>query len=115
MMKIATCVAVLAISLALTQARPQPQPRPQSRAPGAYQDEKYPPMPYDFDWKVEDAEYKNYYGQNEVGTAAGRVDGSYYVWLPDGRLMTVTYYVDGESGFVPTITYSQNANPFGKR
>lgn len=33
--------------------------------------------------------------------------------FPDGRLMTVTYYVDGESGFVPKITFQDNANPFG--
>ena len=42
---------------------------------------------------------------------AGRVDGSYSVWQPDGRLMTVTYYVDGDSGFVPTITYTDNYTP----
>jgi hypothetical protein len=30
------------------------------------------------------------------------------VLLPDGRLMTVSYYVDGESGFVPTITFEEN-------
>ena len=72
-------------------------------------------LQYDFNWKVEDPESKNFYGQNEVGNAAGRVDGSYHVWLPDGRLMTVTYYVDGESGFVPTITYQQTSNPFGRR
>ena len=42
---------------------------------------------------------------------AGRVEGSYSVWQPDGRLMTVTYYVDGESGFVPTITYTDNYTP----
>ena len=42
---------------------------------------------------------------------SGRVDGSYSVWLPDGRLMTVAYYVDGESGFVPTITYTDNYTP----
>ena len=42
---------------------------------------------------------------------AGRVEGEYSVWLPDGRLMTVSYYVDGESGFVPTITYEDNYAP----
>ena len=33
------------------------------------------------------------------------------VWLPDGRLKIVSYYVDGESGFVPTITYEDNYVP----
>nr|CAD7577421.1 unnamed protein product [Timema californicum] len=72
------------------------------------------PMPYDFDWKVDDALSKNYYSQTESSNAVGRVDGSYQVLLADGRLMTVTYFVDGESGFVPKITYEKNANPFGK-
>ncbi|KAJ8880119.1 hypothetical protein PR048_020742 [Dryococelus australis] len=70
------------------------------------------PLPYDYSWKVEDAPSNSYYNQREAGDANGRVDGSYQVWLPDGRLMTISYYVDGESGYVPKITYEQNANPF---
>ena len=31
--------------------------------------------------------------------------------LPDGRLMKVSYYVDGDSGFVPTIEYTDDYNP----
>ena len=30
----------------------------------------------------------------------GRVDGSYSVLMADGRLMTVSYYVDGDSGSI---------------
>ena len=30
----------------------------------------------------------------------GRVEGSYSVWQPDGRLMTVSYYIDGDSGSI---------------
>ena len=37
------------------------------------------------------------------------------VLLPDGRLMTVSYYVDAESGFVPTITFEENFIPDFKR
>ncbi|KAJ9598504.1 hypothetical protein L9F63_010824, partial [Diploptera punctata] len=99
-MKIATLATVCIVFVSTVCARPQ---------------QDYPPMPYEYNWKVEDQDSKNFYGQNEVGTATGRVDGSYHVWLPDGRLMTVTYYVDGESGFVPTITYQQTNNPFGRR
>ncbi|XP_069703728.1 uncharacterized protein [Periplaneta americana] len=113
MMRIATLAVVLAAVTVLTQARPQG-----AVSRGKYE-EPHVPMPYDFDWKVRDEQYKNFYGHNEVGDAAGRVDGSYHVWLPDGRLMTVSYYVDGESGFVPKITYEQVGNPFtgaaGKR
>lgn len=68
---------------------------------------------YEYQYKVEDAPTQTYFGKTETGNEVGRVEGSYYVWLPDGRLMTVTYYVDGESGFVPTISFQENANPFG--
>ncbi|XP_063227140.1 uncharacterized protein LOC134533538 [Bacillus rossius redtenbacheri] len=81
-------------------------------AAGAVAAPQHAPMPYDYAWKVEDAPSNSFYGQREAGNANGRVDGSYHVWLPDGRLMTVSYYVDGESGFVPKITYEQSANPF---
>lgn len=69
---------------------------------------------YEYQYKVEDQTSGNYYGQNEVGKDTGRVEGSYYVYLSDGRLMTVSYYIDGESGFVPKITFQDNASPFGK-
>lgn len=65
---------------------------------------------YDFKWNVDAQDYDNYYGQQETANN-GRVDGSYYVWMPDGRLMVVTYYVDGESGFVPTINYIDDYQP----
>lgn len=41
-----------------------------------------------------------------------KVSGQYAVWLPDGRLMTVAYTVDGENGFQPKITFDTN-NPLG--
>merc|ERR1712025_1317904 len=80
------------------------------------QDEDLPPMPYQFSNLVseENAEPNGVYWTQDEGAEEsnpGRVDGSYSVWLPDGRLMTVTYYVDGESGFVPTITYTDNYTP----
>ena len=36
---------------------------------------------------------------------------SFQVLFEDGRLMTVSYYVDGKSGFVPTITFEENYIP----
>ncbi|CAL4188504.1 unnamed protein product, partial [Meganyctiphanes norvegica] len=33
-----------------------------------------------------------------------RVEGTYYVHLPDGRVQTVNYYAD-ETGYHPTIVY----------
>lgn len=67
-------------------------------------------MDYNFEWAVDAQDYDNYYGQQETAQA-GRVEGSYYVWLPDQRLMRVDYYVDGDSGFVPTITYEDAYSP----
>jgi len=64
------------------------------------------PMPYGYNYEVNDPPNKSYYGHEENGNEAGRTEGKYFVWLADGRLMTVTYYVDGESGFVPKITFS---------
>ncbi|XP_008469526.1 pro-resilin-like [Diaphorina citri] len=52
------------------------------------------PSPYQFEYKVEDQPNTLYFGANENGNEAGRVEGKYYVLLPDGRLMTVNYYVD---------------------
>ncbi|KAA0183846.1 Cuticle Protein CPR RR Uncl [Hyalella azteca] len=74
-----------------------------------------PLMEYKFDWQVDDAESGSYYGHRE-GTDGARVVGSHYVWLPDGRLRRVDYYVDADSGYVPTITYINNYTPsWGQR
>ncbi|XP_047991054.1 uncharacterized protein LOC125230090 [Leguminivora glycinivorella] len=73
-----------------------------------------PPMPYEYKYDVEDQEKTLFFGANEAGDAQGKVNGGYKVLLPDGRLMTVEYTVEGDSGFVPKITFEDNANPFGK-
>ncbi|CAH0585844.1 unnamed protein product [Chrysodeixis includens] len=84
-----------------------------SAAP-APQEQEYPPMPYEYKYDVEDQEKALYFGANESGDAQGKVVGGYKVLLPDGRLMTVEYTVEGESGFVPKISFEDNASPFGK-
>lgn len=37
--------------------------------------------------------------------------GRYSVSLPDGRLMVVDYTADSKSGYVPRISFINNANP----
>merc|ERR1712080_165251 len=94
--------------LSLAQALPLPQ-----------DEDAPPPMPYQFSNTVSEAnteledEPGIYWTQQETAEESnpGRVEGEYSVWLADGRLMTVSYYVDGDSGFVPTITYTDSYTP----
>merc|ERR1711874_813988 len=75
-----------------------------------------PPMPYKFSNEVSetDAEPRGIFwtlDEEAKEDNPGRVEGSYTVWLPDGRLMKVSYYVDGDSGFVPSIEYIDDYSP----
>lgn len=63
---------------------------------------------YDFQWTVNDASSGNDFGQQETRDG-DNTQGSYYVQLPDGRLQTVNYYVNGDSGFVADVTYQGEA------
>ncbi|XP_045498386.1 cuticle protein 10.9-like [Colias croceus] len=83
-----------------------------SSAPAPQAEEQYPPMPYEYKYDVEDPEKELYFGANESGDAQGKVIGGYRVLLPDGRLMVVEYTVEGDSGFVPKISFQDNASPF---
>merc|ERR1712241_780870 len=80
------------------------------------QEKDQAPMPYKFNNEVAetDAEPRGiFWNQEEEASEAnpGRVEGQYSVWLPDGRLMKVSYYVDGDSGFVPSIEYIDDYTP----
>merc|ERR1712142_352413 len=70
--------------------------------------EESEPAKYDFDWSVKDD-----YSGNDFGHEETRDDeftqGSYYVQLPDGRLQKVTYYVDGDNGYVAEVSYEGEA------
>lgn len=92
--------------------------------------------PYNYDYKVEDAEKKLFHDKTESGDETGRVrnqflwklqtfvinanffdllkvTGRYSVWLADGRLMVVEYTADLQNGYVPKISFINNANPIG--
>ena len=61
-------------------------------------------MPYAFAYAVKDDPSYNDYGHQE--TSDGKVvSGSYRVLLPDGRVQTVNYKVDGYSGYVADVQY----------
>ena len=62
---------------------------------------------YTFDYAVRD-NLGNDYGHQE-NRDGYNTQGSYYVQLPDGRLQKVTYYVNGDSGFVAEVSYEGEA------
>ena len=69
----------------------------------------YPQPPkYTFDYAVKD----DYYGANfnaQESRDGYNTQGAYYVALPDGRTQKVTYYVDGDSGYVAEVSYEGEA------
>ena len=67
-----------------------------------------PAMPYDFAYQVVDDYTYNNFGHKE--SSDGKVvSGSYNVLLPDGRTQTVSYTVDGYSGYVAKVHYAGEA------
>ncbi|XP_042885427.1 pro-resilin-like isoform X1 [Penaeus japonicus] len=59
---------------------------------------------YNFNWAVSDDSSSNEFGHQEARDG-DLTQGSYYVQLPDGRLQSVTYFVDGDSGYVAEVNY----------
>ncbi|XP_042226799.1 cuticle protein 21-like [Homarus americanus] len=62
-----------------------------------------------FDWAVKDEYVGDVFGHQETRDG-DNTQGSYYMQLPDGRLQTVTYYVDGDSGYVADVKYESEAH-----
>nr|XP_027234371.1 cuticle protein 7-like [Penaeus vannamei] len=80
-------------------------PAPSYRPAPSYQQA---PAKYDFEWGVRDSYSANHFGHNEDRDGYN-TQGSYYVQLPDGRLQKVTYYVNGDSGYVAEVSYEGQA------
>nr|XP_027231023.1 pro-resilin-like [Penaeus vannamei] len=64
---------------------------------------------YSFNWVVSDDSSSNEFGHQEARDGDD-TQGSYYVQLPDGRLQTVKYFVDGDSGYVAQVSYEGEAS-----
>ena len=62
------------------------------------------PSAYQFQWEVSDEEGNNFYGHGEKRDGAF-TSGSYFILLPDGRRQRVDYTVDGDNGYIATVTY----------
>ena len=63
-----------------------------------------PLTPYQFQWEVADANVTQYFGHGERRDGAV-TSGSYFILLPDGRRQRVDYTVEGDSGYIATVTY----------
>ncbi|KAK3864548.1 hypothetical protein Pcinc_029776 [Petrolisthes cinctipes] len=74
---------------------------------GQYSGGPSSPAQYNFQWDVNDASSGNFYGHQEQRDG-DNTQGSYYVQLPDSRLMRVEYYAD-QTGYHPTVTFEGEA------
>merc|ERR1711942_242296 len=76
------------------------------KAAPSYVEPSYADIPAKYDWEYA---VKDDYTNNDFGAKESRdgylTNGKYYVALPDGRLQTVTYVVDGGAGYVPVVEY----------
>ncbi|XP_076059609.1 uncharacterized protein LOC143036247 [Oratosquilla oratoria] len=79
-------------------------PTPSYTPPPTYQDSPK----YDFNYAVKHDYSGNDFGHQETRDGYN-TQGSYSVLLPDGRLQTVTYTVNGDSGYVAQVTYEGEA------
>ncbi|KAG7159164.1 Pro-resilin-like 83 [Homarus americanus] len=118
-------VVLLAALVVAALARPDPQyspptpayntpapsynapahPRPSYSAAPAYPDT---PPQYNSQYAVRDDHSGNDFGHEESRDGYN-TQGTYSVLLPDGRVQRVTYYVDGDSGYVAEVTYEGEA------
>ncbi|XP_069157248.1 pro-resilin [Procambarus clarkii] len=73
-----------------------------------FSSEETGPAQYNFNWAVNDAPSANDFGHQETRDN-DNTQGSYSVQLPDGRLQTVTYYVNGDSGYIADVQYKGEA------
>ena len=101
--------AGLALSSPVAKAEAEPAAqrlrkiRPR-QAPGPVSAPLVSPSAYQFQWEVSDEEGNNFYGHGEKRDGAF-TSGSYFILLPDGRRQRVDYTVDGDNGYIATVSY----------
>merc|ERR1719464_55427 len=85
---------------------------PAYRAP-TYKEPSYKeePASYSYGYDVKDDYAGVNFGQSESRDGHA-TNGKYYVLLPDGRTQTVSYDVDGYSGYVADVQYSGYAKEY---
>merc|ERR1719187_2436437 len=114
--KVCLCLlgAVVACAMADRPRNSYAPPRPSYSAPRQAPESR---ETYDYDsveakyeteWAVKD-EYSGNDFNHQESRDGEQTQGSYSVQLPDGRLQTVTYYVDGEGGYVANVEYQGEA------
>ncbi|XP_047472513.1 cuticle protein 7-like [Penaeus chinensis] len=110
-LKIALFVALMAGALADSSPRYSP-PSPSYNPPAPTYNAPAPPpsgpAKYEFNYAVKDDYSGNDFGHQESRNGYD-TQGTYYVQLPDGRLQTVTYTVNGDSGYVAEVSYQGEA------
>ena len=99
----------------VVQYQPAPQVvyTPAPVAPAAPYVDPYGPYPdeeafYTYQYSVLDDYSSSNFGVEEARSGP-QAQGKYYVALPDGRLQTVTWTVDGHLGYVADVEYSGEA------
>ncbi|KAK2706984.1 cuticle protein 19-like [Artemia franciscana] len=65
------------------------------------------PMPYAFEWGVNDSENGLDFAHDEVSSDGVLTKGSYRVLLPNGRTQVVTFTVNGDNGYVAKVQYQK--------
>ncbi|XP_037791958.1 pro-resilin-like [Penaeus monodon] len=63
---------------------------------------------YDFNYAVNDPPVGNDFGHQEARDGPNTQD-SYFVLLPDSRLQSIAYSVNGDSGYLAEVTYEGEA------
>ncbi|XP_076061348.1 uncharacterized protein LOC143037118 [Oratosquilla oratoria] len=105
---LAVVFALVAVALARPDNLPTYSYSPPSQEDSHESLDIFETPKYEFTHAVKDEETANDFGHQEARDDEN-TQGSYFVQLPDGRLQKVTYYVDGDSGFIAEVSYEGEA------